>query len=73
MCRFFEGEVAPVSCGIAEGPRFWLYGGVYGDVNQKIDYVFNIVLIDDLQILSRFANNKLNLDSKAIIKNDFNL
>ncbi|KAJ4950509.1 hypothetical protein NE237_027341 [Protea cynaroides] len=51
-------------------------GGVYGDANQKIDYVFKIVLIGDSavgksQILSRFARNEFSLDSKATIGVEF--
>ncbi|XP_077224337.1 ras-related protein Rab11A [Tasmannia lanceolata] len=50
-------------------------GGGYGD-NQKIDYVFKIVLIGDSavgksQILSRFARNEFTLDSKATIGVEF--
>ncbi|OVA15688.1 Small GTPase superfamily [Macleaya cordata] len=48
----------------------------YGDSNQKIDYVFKIVLIGDSavgksQILSRFARNEFSLDSKATIGVEF--
>ncbi|KAJ4966823.1 hypothetical protein NE237_018672 [Protea cynaroides] len=51
-------------------------GGGYGDANQKIDYVFKIVLIGDSavgksQILSRFARNDFSLDSKATIGVEF--
>ncbi|XP_058087037.1 ras-related protein Rab11A [Magnolia sinica] len=53
-------------------------GGVggYGDANQKIDYVFKVVLIGDSavgksQILSRFARNEFSLDSKATIGVEF--
>ncbi|XP_043722040.1 ras-related protein Rab11A [Telopea speciosissima] len=51
-------------------------GGSYGDANQKIDYVFKIVLIGDSavgksQILSRFARNEFSLDSKATIGVEF--
>eukprot|EP00262_Sarcandra_glabra_P009491 TRINITY_DN238_c0_g2_i1.p1 TRINITY_DN238_c0_g2~~TRINITY_DN238_c0_g2_i1.p1 ORF type:complete len:228 (+),score=32.77 TRINITY_DN238_c0_g2_i1:109-792(+) len=50
--------------------------GVHGDANQKIDYVFKVVLIGDSavgksQILSRFARNEFNLDSKATIGVEF--
>ncbi|XP_042485042.1 ras-related protein Rab11A-like [Macadamia integrifolia] len=49
-------------------------GGSY--VDQKIDYVFKIVLIGDSavgksQILSRFARNEFSLDSKATIGVEF--
>ncbi|KAJ4714478.1 Ras-related protein like [Melia azedarach] len=51
-------------------------GGGYGDANQKIDYVFKVVLIGDSavgksQILSRFARNEFSLDSKATIGVEF--
>uniref|UniRef100_A0A2P2JMU2 Ras-related protein Rab11D n=1 Tax=Rhizophora mucronata TaxID=61149 RepID=A0A2P2JMU2_RHIMU len=51
-------------------------GGGYGDASQKIDYVFKVVLIGDSavgksQILSRFARNEFNLDSKATIGVEF--
>lgn len=44
--------------------------------NQKIDYVFKIVLIGDSavgksQLLARFARNEFNLDSKATIGVEF--
>ncbi|XP_051145362.1 ras-related protein RABA4d-like [Andrographis paniculata] len=50
-----------------------LYGG---DFNNKIDYVFKIVLIGDSsvgksQLLSRFARNEFSLDSKATIGVEF--
>ncbi|CAM8962013.1 unnamed protein product [Rhodiola kirilowii] len=46
------------------------------DFNQKIDYVFKIVLIGDSavgksQLLARFARNEFNLDSKATIGVEF--
>ncbi|KAL5705173.1 Ras-related protein Rab11D [Ranunculus cassubicifolius] len=48
----------------------------YADANQKIDYVFKIVLIGDSavgksQILARFARNEFSLDSKATIGVEF--
>lgn len=48
----------------------------HGDFNQKIDYVFKIVLIGDSavgksQLLARFARNEFNLDSKATIGVEF--
>ncbi|KAH7332045.1 hypothetical protein KP509_20G065400 [Ceratopteris richardii] len=48
----------------------------YGDYNQKIDYVFKIVLIGDSavgksQLLNRFARNEFTLDSKATIGVEF--
>lgn len=51
-------------------------GGGYGDSNQKIDYVFKVVLIGDSavgksQILARFARNEFSLDSKATIGVEF--
>ncbi|XP_044484357.1 ras-related protein Rab11A [Mangifera indica] len=50
--------------------------GGYGDPNQKIDYVFKVVLIGDSavgksQILARFARNDFSLDSKATIGVEF--
>ncbi|KAK3211262.1 hypothetical protein Dsin_015968 [Dipteronia sinensis] len=51
-------------------------GGGYGDANQKVDYVFKVVLIGDSavgksQILARFARNEFSLDSKATIGVEF--
>ncbi|XVE83108.1 hypothetical protein DITRI_Ditri16bG0061000 [Diplodiscus trichospermus] len=51
-------------------------GGGYADPNQKIDYVFKVVLIGDSavgksQILSRYARNEFSLDSKATIGVEF--
>lgn len=48
----------------------------YVDFNQKIDYVFKIVLIGDSavgksQLLARFARNEFSLDSKATIGVEF--
>lgn len=48
----------------------------YGDYNQKIDYVFKVVLIGDSavgksQMLNRFARNEFTLDSKATIGVEF--
>ncbi|GLJ22479.1 hypothetical protein SUGI_0423230 [Cryptomeria japonica] len=48
----------------------------FGDFNQKIDYVLKVVLIGDSavgksQLLSRFARNEFNLDSKATIGVEF--
>ncbi|KAJ1379879.1 Small GTPase superfamily [Sesbania bispinosa] len=50
--------------------------GGYGDANQKIDYVFKVVLIGDSavgksQILARFARNEFSLDSKSTIGVEF--
>ncbi|KAL2343083.1 hypothetical protein Fmac_004368 [Flemingia macrophylla] len=48
----------------------------YGDANQRIDYVFKVVLIGDSavgksQILARFARNEFSLDSKSTIGVEF--
>ncbi|KAL5073268.1 hypothetical protein RYX36_012252, partial [Vicia faba] len=50
--------------------------GGYGDVNQRIDYVFKVVLIGDSaagksQILARFSRNEFILDSKSTIGVEF--
>ncbi|XP_028776578.1 ras-related protein Rab11A [Neltuma alba] len=50
--------------------------GGYGEANQKIDFVFKVVLIGDSavgksQILARFARNEFSLDSKATIGVEF--
>ncbi|KAJ8748773.1 hypothetical protein K2173_011328 [Erythroxylum novogranatense] len=46
------------------------------NLNQKIDYVFKIVLVGDSavgksQLLARFARNEFNIDSKATIGVEF--
>ena len=48
----------------------------YVDFNQKIDYVFKIVLIGDSavgksQLLARFSRNEFSIDSKATIGVEF--
>ncbi|KAK8542122.1 hypothetical protein V6N12_014725 [Hibiscus sabdariffa] len=47
-----------------------------GDFNQKIDYVFKVILIGDSavgksQLLARFSRNQFSLDSKATIGVEF--
>eukprot|EP00252_Welwitschia_mirabilis_P027363 TRINITY_DN9373_c0_g2_i1.p1 TRINITY_DN9373_c0_g2~~TRINITY_DN9373_c0_g2_i1.p1 ORF type:complete len:230 (+),score=14.59 TRINITY_DN9373_c0_g2_i1:254-943(+) len=48
----------------------------YGDYDQRIDYVFKVVVIGDSavgksQILARFARNEFSLDSKSTIGVEF--
>eukprot|EP00268_Persea_americana_P019495 TRINITY_DN1997_c0_g1_i1.p1 TRINITY_DN1997_c0_g1~~TRINITY_DN1997_c0_g1_i1.p1 ORF type:complete len:225 (+),score=33.28 TRINITY_DN1997_c0_g1_i1:222-896(+) len=48
----------------------------YGDFNQKIDYVFKVILIGDSavgksQLLARFSRNEFSVDSKATIGVEF--
>ncbi|KAL2341189.1 hypothetical protein Fmac_009129 [Flemingia macrophylla] len=50
--------------------------GGYGDANQKVDYVFQVVLMGNSavgksQILTHFARNEFSLDSKATIAVEF--
>ncbi|XP_019186765.1 PREDICTED: ras-related protein RGP1-like [Ipomoea nil] len=52
-----------------------MYGGG-GDYNQKIDYVFKVVLIGDSavgksQLLARFSRDDFSIDSKATIGVEF--
>ncbi|XP_072993875.1 ras-related protein RABA4d-like [Typha latifolia] len=50
---------------------------LHGEFNQKIDFVYKVVLIGDSavgksQLLARFSRNEFSLDSKATIGVEFN-
>lgn len=53
-----------------------IMSNLYGDFNQKIDYVFKVVLIGDSavgksQLLARFSRNEFNTETKATIGVEF--
>lgn len=84
--RFIRDLVSPLDLVTSHALISWFRGrlragfvimsNLYGDYNQKIDYVFKIVLIGDSavgksQLLARFSRNEFSVESKATIGVEF--